>query len=170
MRSSLISFLLLAVAPTESLRLTAHRRIDRRSATAGLVAALATLPASKVSAKFGDGCPECSNKELESSPLIEELKRRTAANKEQNAAAVRETTQFTSGVYEAEVKMVRYAGPNDTVPVTRMMNKQQIKELESLGFNVDCPSWGGACDVKAVRKPEPPPPPPPPPPVAEELQ
>lgn len=58
----------------------------------------------------------------------------------------------------------------DTIPVTRMMNKSQIKQLESLGYEVKCPEWGGACDVKQVVAAAPPPPPPPvetPPPPAE---
>ena len=46
---------------------------------------------------------QLENAEVETSPLIEELKRRTAANKEKNAAAVRAVTQFSSNVYEPEV-------------------------------------------------------------------
>ena len=130
--------------------------LSRRSAlTSGFLAVAAAAPAS---AKFGDGCPECQqNKELETSPLIEELKRRTEANKERNAAAVKETLAFTNGVVDEQVKMVRYQGKDDSVPVTRMMTRSQIQELETLGYNIDCPSWGGACEVNKVASSPPPP-------------
>ena len=52
-----------------------------------------------------------ANTELESSPLIDELKRRTEANKQKNAAIVRETLNFTNdGAADpsAKMKMVRY--------------------------------------------------------------
>ena len=157
--------LLLASTPA-ALRPTsagARSACSRRAVSAGILAAIAWPHASE--AKFGDGCSECENKELaaEESPLIQELKRRTEANKERNEATVKETTRFTSGVADEDVKMVRYAGPDDTMPVTRMMTKSQIKELESLGFDVLCPDWGGACGIKPKAKSAPPPPPPPPP-------
>ena len=142
--------------------------LSRRSAlTSGFLAVAATLPA-PCSAKFGDGCPECQqNKELETSPLIEELKRRTEANKEKNAAAVKENLAFTNGVVEEQVKMVRYQGKDDSLPVTRMMTRSQIKELEALGYKVECPSWGGACELNQVAASTPTPPSPPPPPVEQ---
>lgn len=121
-------------------------------------------------ARIGDGCTECTNKELETSPLIEELKRRTEANKEKNAAIIKETTDFTGAVAEEKVRMVRYAGAGDSMPVTRMMTDVDIKKLESMGFVVECPSWGGACSVRQVtsRTVDPPPSAPPPPSVDAE--
>ena len=161
-----LAIVLLIVARATALRSPAAKITSRRAAvTSGVLAAFAQPLASH--AKLGDGCSECTNKELETSPLIEELKRRTAENKAKNAAAVKETVAFTGGVTEEEVKMVRYQGADDSVPVTRMMTKSQIKQLEEAGFKLDCPEWGGACGVKEVprRKGAPPPslPPPPPP-------
>ena len=44
-------------------------------------------------------------KELDTSPLIEELKRRTAANKEKNAAFVKQqTASMQGGVYDEKVR------------------------------------------------------------------
>ena len=80
------------------------------------------------------------NAELETSPLIEELKRRTEANKAQNKAIVKEATVGAQGgIYDdtAGMKMVRYAGANDLAPVTRIMNPQQVKELEAQGFKLN---------------------------------
>ena len=48
---------------------------------------------------------------------------------------------------DSQMKLVRYAGQSDVLPVTRLMGPQQVKELESLGFAVNCPAWGGACEV-----------------------
>jgi hypothetical protein len=84
---------------------------------------------------------------------------RTRENKAKNAAAVKEVTSFQGNVYEPEVKMVRYAGPGDSVPVTRMLSSPQIKELEVAGFELSCPTWGGACTLErrtapAVEDPE----------------
>ena len=47
--------------------------------------------------------------------------------------------------------MVRYAAEGDALPVTRMMNPEQVKQMEALGFKLNCPSWGGACEVKAPK-------------------
>ena len=90
-----------------------------------------------------------ANTELETSPLIEELKRRTEANKQKNAQQVKDASiAYNSGVVsDGNVKMVRYQGAQDALPVTRMMGAEQIKELEKLGYNLNCPSWGGACTL-----------------------
>ena len=37
----------------------------------------------------------------------------------------------------------------DALPVTRIMNAQQVEQLEAKGFKLKCPTWGGACEVKA---------------------
>lgn len=98
---------------------------------------------------------QLQNAAPETSPLIEELKRRTAANKAQNEAIVKEASAGAQGgIYdEAQgVKMVRYAGDGDLTKVTRMMGPQQVKELEAQGFVLKCPSWGGACEVEERRR------------------
>lgn len=140
-----------------------HIITSRRSALLSGAAA-AAMPTAGHAKSIGDGCPECVNKELTTSPFIEELLRRTEANKERNEAIVKASTAAKNDFIEEETKMVRYAGVNDAVPVTRMMTKSQIKELEAKGFVVSCPDWGGACEVKAAPPPAPPPPPPPSPP------
>lgn len=104
---------------------------------------------------------QLDNTELETSPLIEELKRRTEVNKEKNTAEVKAMTQLKASVYDPELRMVRYDG------VTRMLTPEQIKELNVLGYDLSCPGSGMACGLK-VRPAPPPPLPPPPPPVAEE--
>jgi len=125
----------------------------RRAVLTGAAAALVAAPRAAM-ARFGDGCAECTNTETETSPLIEELKRRSVANKDANAAAVKELTARKNPVYTESVKMVRYMGENDTVPVTRMMTTQQVAEIEKLGFKVECPSWGGACEVIYSKSPD----------------
>ena len=170
--SSLVLFMCAAPAAAAALLVptTSTSRARRNALAGGFACGIAAVTGPlAASAKLGDGCPECQkNKELETSPLIEELKRRTEANKERNAAIVKENLAFTGNVAEEEVKLVRYQGATDTIPVTRMMNKQQIQQLEGLGYQVNCPSWGGACDVTKTVAAAPPPPPPPPPPVVEE--
>ena len=170
MRSFLIALLLALTAPTAALQngLKKSASIDRRAAISGFLATVAFPPTFALAA-IGDGCSLCTNKELDSSPLIQDLLKKTAENREQNAAAVKDYQNAAAGsVYEAEVKMVRYTGANENIPVTRMMTRVQMKELESLGFEISCPDWGGACSVKEVPKAVPPPLPPPPPPPVEE--
>ena len=157
---SLVGHLLLlatgAAALTRPPASTPPAQLSRRAALASSVLALSPLP-SMAGDFFGytDGVAmQQANKELETSPLIEELKRRTEANKAKNAATVREASfGAQGGVYDeaAGMKMVRYAGAGDALPVTRMLNAQQVKELESRGFELKCPSWGGACDIAEKR-------------------
>lgn len=102
------------------------------------------------SSLLGAAAPQSSanadeqNNELDTSPLIDELKRRTAAKqdtKEQN------TVSFKFVAYDerqGEV-MVRYQSVGDELPVSRRLGPNQIKELESRGFMIKCPSWGGEC-------------------------
>ena len=129
---------------------------NRRSWLAAAAAAMAR-PQIAFADFFGyeDGkAMQQKNAELETSPLIEELKRRTEANKERNAAIVKEaSTGAQGGVYDETqgVKMVRYAAEGDALPVTRIMNPEQVKQMEALGFKLNCPSWGGACEVKAPK-------------------
>ena len=133
--------------------------ITRRGVLAAAAAAAAPRAAHAV---FGDGQQlQRDHAELETSPLIEELKRRTEANKEANAASGRAMTSQKVSVYDPELTMVRYAGAGDSMPVTRMMTPQQIKELQALGYELDCPNVKGmACGLKpkaAARAPPPPP-------------
>jgi hypothetical protein len=93
--------------------------------------------------------PQCSAHadEVDTSPLMEELKRRTALKRE-NAADAKQTSANFKFVSYDESKgdvMVRYQGVDDEGPVTRTMSPNQIKALESKGFLVKCPSWGGEC-------------------------
>ena len=110
---------LILLAPTAALLLptrpgaAALQCTSRRNALASGFACGVAAIASPIAAaaKLGDGCPSCQeNKELETSPLIEELKRRTEANKEKNAAIVKETLSFNGGIVDEEIKMVRYQG------------------------------------------------------------
>ena len=141
--------MLLSLAGAGALRLPSRLVISRRAVS---LSALLALPSAS-HAKFGDGCTECQETELETSPLIEELKRRTAENAEKNAAIVRATTREMGNVNDPGMKMVRYQGINDSIPVTRMMTPPMIKELEkAAGVKVSCPSWGGACEVLVAPK------------------
>jgi len=159
------------------------------SRRAALTAVLAAVPLSnpiKVhagqSALGGFGASECKTDvcreriaatptELETSPLIEELKRRTEKNAQKNAALIKEMTNGASGgqINDAApdyYKSVRYDG------LTRILNKEQVKALQSQGYELDCPKQAGfPCNlVEAPKAPPPPPPPPPTQPPSEELE
>ena len=126
--------------------------ISRRAAFASSLLALTAQPQMCRAEFWGyaDGKEmQRDIKELDTSPLIEELKRRTAENKEKNAATVKEATSAGNSQYDGQVdmKMVRYIGEGDTMPVTRMMGTDQIAKLESMGYKVKCPTWGGACEL-----------------------
>jgi hypothetical protein len=66
------------------------------------------------------------------------LSGRTAANKEKNAAIVKENIAYSNPVYDESrgVKLVRYQGQGDSIPVTRIMSTAQVQELEGLGFKL----------------------------------
>ena len=150
--------LLIAIASMAcpSLALRPHRpaALSRRSAVLASALALAARPRSSRAGDFfgyeSGRAMQLQNQELETSPLIEELKRRTEANKEKNAAKVKETITFTNAVNDdtAGTRMVRYQGTNDVVPVTRLMSPEQVKELEALGYSLKCPTWGGTCELR----------------------
>ena len=97
---------------------------------------------------------QLQNAAPDTSPLIEELKRRTEANKAQNAAIVAGSSAGAQGgLYDdPNVKLVRYQGQDDLVPVTRIMGAQQVKQLEAKGFALKCPKWGGACEIEQRRR------------------
>ena len=140
--------------------------LSRRAAFASSLLVLTTQPQACRAEFWGyeDGkAMQRQNKELDTSPLIEELKRRTVENKEKNAALVKEATIGGNSQYDGQVdaKMVRYVAEGDTIPVTRMLGPNQISKLESMGFKLKCPTWGGACEVieppRSARAPPPPP-------------
>ena len=111
------------------------------------------LPSHAVSRLGGFGATECiteacerrvanTPQELETSPFIEELKRRTADNSAKNAATVKERTLASStGIINDAVPgfytSVRYDG------VTRILNSEQVKALQAEGFELDCPTQPG---------------------------
>ena len=70
------------------------------------------------------------------SPLIEQLKKRTADNAEANKRSVKAVTAgANSGVYDAErnLRLVRLDG------VPKLLNSDDIKRLEARGYEVQCP-------------------------------
>ena len=158
---------LFTVAPAAALLPLAKSGVNALSRRAAVEAGiLAVLLPQASHAEFGDGCVECQqNRELtaEESPLIQKLKKQTEDNKAKNAAAVKENIAYTNtiGLQDDRVKLVRYASADDAlgIPVTRMLEKEQVKELEKAGFELDCPSWGGACSLKEKRGKKPGPPP-----------
>ena len=128
--------------------------IARRALIASVLAVrLTPQPATARSAIGAFGAKECRTDEcrervaatpteLESSPLIEELKRRSKENAESNARSVKAITSAANGgvINDAApdyYTSVRYDG------VTRILDKQQIKELKSQGFELSCPKQAG---------------------------
>jgi hypothetical protein len=83
---------------------------------------------------------------VETSPLIEELKRRSANNKEANQLAINSiTSSANSGVYasDMQLRLVRFDG------VAKMVGPNDIKVLQSRGYEVVCPSTAALpCEVK----------------------
>ena len=83
---------------------------------------------------------------METSPLIEKLKQRSAENAEANQRYVKELTAgANAGVYDAEAKLrlVRLNG------VPKLLARDDIKKLEAQGFEVQCPSNAALpCEVK----------------------
>ena len=130
--------------------------ITRRAVLSALAIAIVPLPRSANaagSAIGAFGAAECRTvecreriadtpREMETSPLIEELRRRTAENAEKNKMQVKQMTISASGgvVNDAEpnfYRSVRYDG------ITRIIDKGQVKELERQGFELECPKQAG---------------------------
>ena len=79
--------------------------------------------------------------------IYEAIKMNGALTK--NEALTKELVQAKGNVYDPGVQMDTYAGEGDSMPVTRMMTPEQIKELQKLGFELDCPNVAGmACGLK----------------------
>ena len=120
-------------------------QLTRRAALSSALLLASALPHASVALTDGQAM-QLQNAELETSPLIEELKRRTEANKEKNAQLVRERTASMGNVYEEKMQFVRYQAEGDALPVTRAFSEQQIKQLEAQGYALDCPKTAGmAC-------------------------
>ena len=110
-------------------------QLSRRDAASLLAAAtlpFATRPAAALQRRDGQQMQR-ENAELETSPLIEELKRRTEANKEKNKQLVSQVTNAAQPPPETPLRSVRYDG------VTRMYDEEQMKQLRALGYELDCP-------------------------------
>mmetsp|Transcript_14095 Transcript_14095/g.47001 ORF Transcript_14095/g.47001 Transcript_14095/m.47001 type:complete len:145 (+) Transcript_14095:63-497(+) len=138
-RSPVVGLLLLVfVVARASSSLVATSRRTAIALAAGLPSAASALT---------DGQRMQVDAELTTSPLIEELRAKTAANKEKNEAAVRQLTSTMGSVYDPPLKLVRYLGEGDSMPVTRMVTPEQIKELNAQGYELDCPKSGAACGL-----------------------
>mmetsp|Transcript_65151 Transcript_65151/g.108236 ORF Transcript_65151/g.108236 Transcript_65151/m.108236 type:complete len:208 (+) Transcript_65151:3-626(+) len=90
-----------------------------------------------------------SSTEQFDSPLIELLKQRTEANKEQNAAAVRAATEanaYTAIAGESSRTTALFDG------VIRFLSPKEIKSLESQGFELSCPPPGSIAPCVVQRR------------------
>lgn len=149
------SFLvLLFVQPSTALRSCSRSR-SRRVLLAGVAITWAGPRRAASAARVDGQRLQLENAELETSPLIEELKKRTEANKSKNDATVQAVTNSMGNVYDPNLTLVRYPDYPGATPSTKMLKPADIKALRAGGFELDCPPTAGmACGLK--RGPGPP--------------